>query len=295
MAGELPCMRNITNWGWADGVSVRQTPYVAAHKEHALASNRNSRSRWSRGRLESRPAVIAPLNTSMRLGYNTNGFAHHDPLEAIELLAGLGYTSVALSLDHGRLNPFADDFSAQLARIRELLKRHSLGSVIETGARFLLDPHVKHEPTLVTGDAAGRARRLDFLRRAVLAAKALRSDCVSIWSGVLHDKASDEEAFDRLTVGLAELLPFAANEGVWIGFEPEPGMFIDTQSGWLELLARMDHPQLRLTLDIGHLHCQGETPIAEQIRCHASRLVNVHIEDMRAGVHEHLMFGEGAM
>ena len=27
----------------------------------------------------------------------------------------------------------------------------------------------------------------------------------------------------------------------------------------------------------------------------SSRLVNVHIEDMRAGVHEHLMFGEGEM
>lgn len=26
---------------------------------------------------------------------------------------------------------------------------------------------------------------------------------------------------------------------------------------------------------------------------YGSRLANVHIEDMRAGVHEHLMFGEG--
>ena len=52
-------------------------------------------------------------------------------------------------------------------------------------------------------------------------------------------------------------------------------------------------PQLRLTLDIGHLHCQGELPIAAQIHRWADRLANVHIEDMRAGVHEHLMFGEG--
>ena len=29
------------------------------------------------------------------------------------------------------------------------------------------------------------------------------------------------------------------------------------------------------------------------IRRWAPRLVNVHIEDMRRGVHEHLMFGEG--
>ena len=55
----------------------------------------------------------------------------------------------------------------------------------------------------------------------------------------------------------------------------------------------MDTAQLRLTIDVGHLHCQGETPIAGHIRQWANRVANVHIEDMRAGVHEHLMFGEG--
>jgi sugar phosphate isomerase/epimerase len=89
------------------------------------------------------------------------------------------------------------------------------------------------------------------------------------------------------------LLRFAAEQGVRVGFEPEPGMFIDTQNRWAELLARSDHPQLALTLDIGHLHCQREWPLTDQIRHWGSRLANVHIEDMRAGVHEHLMFGEG--
>ena len=58
-------------------------------------------------------------------------------------------------------------------------------------------------------------------------------------------------------------------------------------------MTRIDAPNLRLTLDIGHLQCQGELPIADVIRRWASRLANVHIEDMRRGVHEHLMFGEG--
>ena len=55
----------------------------------------------------------------------------------------------------------------------------------------------------------------------------------------------------------------------------------------------LDAASLRLTLDVGHLHCQGEGPIDQLIRRWAPRLANVHIEDMRAGVHEHLMFGEG--
>jgi sugar phosphate isomerase/epimerase len=63
----------------------------------------------------------------------------------------------------------------------------------------------------------------------------------------------------------------------------------------LEELAarRAELDRFQLTIDIGHLHCQGELPIAGQLRHWAGRLANVHIEDMRAGVHEHLMFGEG--
>ena len=48
-----------------------------------------------------------------------------------------------------------------------------------------------------------------------------------------------------------------------------------------------------LTLDIGHLQCMGELPIAPHIRKWKDRLWNVHIEDMKRGFHEHLMFGEG--
>jgi len=40
-----------------------------------------------------------------------------------------------------------------------------LGSVVETGARYLLDPRAKHEPTFVSADPAGRTRRVAFLKR----------------------------------------------------------------------------------------------------------------------------------
>ena len=76
----------------------------------------------------------------MLLGYNTNGFAHHDPAAALELLAEIGYQSVALTLDHGLLNPFAADLADQIDRFRQLLGRWGLRSVVETGDRFLLNP-----------------------------------------------------------------------------------------------------------------------------------------------------------
>ena len=56
---------------------------------------------------------------------------------------------------------------------------------------------------------------------------------------------------------------------------------------------RLAGQAIGLTLDVGHLHCQGEVPIVDGIRAWSDAIVNVHLEDMRAGVHEHLMFGHG--
>ncbi len=44
----------------------------------------------------------------MRLGYNTNGLAHHRLIDAIELLADFGFRSVALTLDAAALDPFQE-------------------------------------------------------------------------------------------------------------------------------------------------------------------------------------------
>ena len=229
----------------------------------------------------------------MRLGYNTNGFAHHDPAAALELLAEIGYRSVALTLDHPLLNPYGDDLAGDIARYRRLLGRLGLRSVIETGARFLLDPRTKHEPTLVSPQPEERARRVDFLRRSIDIAAALGSDCVSLWAGVLHDGVGPATAWSRLTESLAPVLDHAERCGVVVGFEPEPGMVVDTLETFGRLQQQLPSDRLRLTLDLGHLHCQGEVPISDWIARFGPSIVNVHIEDMRAGVHEHLMFGEG--
>jgi sugar phosphate isomerase/epimerase len=229
----------------------------------------------------------------LRLGYNTNGLAHHSLPAAIELLADIGYQSIAITLDHACLNPYGEIFHRELRETAELLSKLQMRSVIETGARYLLSSREKHEPTLVSADEAGRLRRIDFLKRAIDAAEVVGADCVSVWSGVLRHSAGRDQAMSDLAGGLASVLQYAEQRCVNIGFEPEPGMLVATMADFDELRQRVDSTRLRLTLDVGHLHCQGETPIAEAIRLWRDLLVNVHIEDMRAGVHEHLMFGEG--
>jgi L-ribulose-5-phosphate 3-epimerase len=229
----------------------------------------------------------------MLFGYNTNGFAHHRLEDALRILAELGYRSVAITLDQHALNPFDHDLPAQVMAIRNLLRDSQLRCVVETGARFLLDPRHKHQPTLLSDAAEERGRRFDFLHRAILVARDLGADAVSFWSGTPVGSVDGALLMDRLVGACRELAASAATSGMRLAFEPEPGMFIDTMPRFAELFRRVDHPNFGLTLDVGHLHCLGELPIGEHIRQWRHVLWNIHIEDMRRGVHDHLMFGNG--
>ncbi|RCW45776.1 sugar phosphate isomerase/epimerase [Halopolyspora algeriensis] len=243
----------------------------------------------------SRPAA-PPAGTSsgqaLRFGYGTNGFANHRLDDALDVLAEQGYSGVALTLDHAHLDPFAPEASAHAARLRRRLERLGLSVVIETGARYLLDPRHKHHPTLLSDP--GQQRRIDFLRRAVHLATELGAEAVSFWSGTRPPDLGDDEAWQRLTDGCSAVLDTAAEHGVTLGFEPEPGMFVETLDGFEELAHRLGHPRsLGMTLDIGHCRCLEPTSVPDCVRRAGTRLVNVQIDDMRRGVHEHLEFGEG--
>jgi sugar phosphate isomerase/epimerase len=91
------------------------------------------------------------------------------------------------------------------------------------------------------------------------------------------------------------VLDHARAAGVRIAFEPEPGMFLERPSGYLELVRRLDKrgAELALTLDVGHLLVTNDVPVDAQIKKLAPHLAHVHLDDIKGRVHEHRMFGEG--
>jgi len=133
----------------------------------------------------------------MFLGYNTNGFPHHSLEDAVGVLTGLGYQGVGITLDYHALAPGSRRLAEQTAWLKAFLVEHGIRSVIETGARFLLDPLRKHEPTLISPTAEERSRRVAFYRHAIDTAAELGADCVSIWSGTPRDGATEEELLGR--------------------------------------------------------------------------------------------------
>jgi len=229
-----------------------------------------------------------------RFGYGTNGFADHRLEDALAIMADLGYDGVALTLDHQHLDPYAADLAARVSTLARLLDRLGLDVVIETGARYLLDPWRKHQPTLVSAEPEGRAVRIDLLTRAVRIAADLGAQAVSFWSGTASVDCDRATALDRVAAGCETVLAAAQKAGVVLGFEPEPGMAVDTLDRFAELRAILGRPdRFGVTLDLGPCRRLEPIPVADCVARVADCLVNVQIDDMRRGVHEHLEFGQG--
>jgi sugar phosphate isomerase/epimerase len=225
------------------------------------------------------------------LYYNTNGFPFHHLEDAVRIMADLGYAGVALTPDVHHLDPLRTG-PEEWRAFSDLLDALGLGVVIETGARFVLDPRRKHGPTLLDEEDEALVR-LGFLQRCVDMAVVLGAPVVTCWSGAAPAGLPQPTAWQRLVSGLQSLCRYAGERRVRIGFEPEPGMLMERASDWPRLRDDVAHPALGLTLDVGHCLAMREPPPEEAIAAHAADLLVIQLDDHRVGVHDHLMFGEG--
>lgn len=232
--------------------------------------------------------------TTFSLGFNTNGFAHHRLDDALRIIAELGYRAVALTPDANHLPPDRTS-SAELRATRRLLDDLGLAVVVETGARYVLDPRRKHRPTLLEADAATRAVRFDFLVRCAEIAVELGGDVVSLWSGIAASDVEREVAWANLVDGVSRLCARVAPMGVQVAFEPEPGMLVESLAEWERLRDAVSAPNFGLALDVGHVPCTESIAAGDAIRRYGPALRTVHLDDSRGGVHEHLQIGDGEL
>ncbi|MET7950998.1 sugar phosphate isomerase/epimerase family protein [Micromonospora sp. NPDC005324] len=228
---------------------------------------------------------------SLRYAYNTNGMTSHRLDDALALLADCGYDGVALTLDVAHHDPYAPDLAERTHRLARRLDALGLASVVETGARFLLDPRRKHHPTLVSPTEDDRTRRRDFLRLCVDVAVELGSEAVSFWAGVPEPGTDSERAWHWLVDGVRDVVEYAGRHSMTCAFEPEPGMLVDDCDDWARLAAEV--PGLTMALDTGHCLVSGRYDPADAVRAFATSLGTVAIEDMPRGRHEHRAPGEG--
>ncbi|GAA1060743.1 sugar phosphate isomerase/epimerase family protein [Agromyces bracchium] len=229
------------------------------------------------------------------LGYGTNGLADHPLGAALEVVQAHGYGAIALTLGHPHFDPFADGWRGRAEVLRRDLDARGLRVVVETGGRYVLDPFRKHRPNLLDDDAEAD-ERVAFLVRAVETAAILGADCVSLWSGVRPDGVDPDVAWRRLVERMAVVVTAARAHGVRLGFEPEPGMLVETVADALRLRAELGDPrEFGLTVDLGHCVVVEPGGVEAALRAAGDLLVNVQVDDMLPHAHEHLELGTGAL
>ncbi len=118
---------------------------------------------------------------------------------------------------------------------------------------------------------------------------------VFVFSGRRFDKTKDADTQWRALVERTRLLADAAEANdVRLALETEPGFICGTTAQLLRLIDEVGSPALMCNMDIGHAFLCDPDPVAA-IRALGPLIVHCHIDDMRRGVHDHLLPGDGEM
>ena len=158
---------------------------------------------------------------SLRYGYVSNGLSDHRLEDALALLAENGYDGVALTLDHIHFDPFAPRPARAAARLRAELEALGLDCVVETGARFVLDPRRKHFPTLLSARPAAPGRPPVHARWTSPSSSGHRSSRCG--QAPRPPASRRERAWDLLRRRLRAGARARRAPRLTLAFEPEPG------------------------------------------------------------------------
>src|SRR5205814_1408814 len=153
--------------------------------------------------------------------------------------------------------------------------------------------------TWIEDDAKLREVRIEHTRGAIELAAELGAKTVSVQPGgpLIGTTLSRDDAGKRFADGIAQLTDHAKKNEVILAVEPEPGLFIERASEYLQFKREFfEHePAVRMNCDIGHLFCVGDAP-ADVIRAMPGEIAHVHLEDIgKNRVHQHLTPGRGVI
>lgn len=234
----------------------------------------------------------------MLLAFSTNAFTRHSLLEALSSIAEAGFSGVEILADKPHWYP--DRFDANAAEnLRDTLAELKL-SISNVNANctfgYFKDapPEAFFEPSLISPNAKYRFDRAGMILNTLRFAYAVGAPNISITSGKALPTMPPEKCVRQLRESLKPILDLAQKLNVRVGFECEPGLFIEWATELKALIDDVGSPMLGANLDLGHSVVMGEDP-AEVIRLLQGRIWNCHVEDLNGRKHYHLIPGRGNM
>ncbi len=211
----------------------------------------------------------------MKILGRTQPLAKYPILDCLAVIRKLGFDGVEICLENPDLAP--DQLNAGLiARVREQVE--DLG----------LAPHsISYHKDYIYDDAM-----FAQTRRAI----ALTPDFgagIFVFAGT-PKRTGDVAEWLRMVARTRELVAVAEAHGVTLAEEFEPGFIVGSTADLLRLFDAIPSPNLAANLDLGHVFLCDPDPLAA-IRQLGGRIAHGHVENMKAGVHDHLLPHEGDM
>ena len=234
----------------------------------------------------------------MKLAFSTNAFTRHSLDFAIDSIAAAGYTGIEILADKPHWYP--DSFDERAAEILREKLHHLRLEVSNVNANctfgYFKDAPAEpfFEPSLISPNPAHRADRIRMIQNTLQFAKTIGADNISITSGKALPTMPPDAAMRQLCESLSPVLETAEKLKVRVGFECEPGLFIEWATELRDLIDRLGSRMLGANLDIGHSVVLGED-ISATLKLLKGRIWNCHIEDLPGKKHYHLIPGTGTM
>ncbi|MFJ2744554.1 sugar phosphate isomerase/epimerase family protein [Streptomyces sp. NPDC087440] len=225
-----------------------------------------------------------------RLSYNANGLRNLTVEVAVEEVAEAGYDGIELSLHPAHIDPFTFTES-DASVIRKALDRTGIEACcLAAGADNLLGEE-RFEPSLIHPDAAGRARRIDLVRRSVRIADTLGIHLINFATGKRKPEVDPEQARRWLVEGITEILD-TTDSDVVLCMEPEPEFFLETNAAVAGLAHELSSPRFALAQDLGHCRVVEEDYLTS-VEHHLPLTPVIQVEDIKGRTHHHEIPGDG--
>ncbi len=205
-----------------------------------------------------------------------------DPLpyeEGVKRLMAKGFDGIEFGISDKSFNPRPEFFAPGFAeKMKKVIRQYGVKA-------YSVSAHM---------DYTESEERFQAVRNAIRVAKEMESPLVIINGAKKNEEEPFEVQWNRQIEKTKELCVYAEQLGVELAMEFEPGFVLDTTALTLKAFQEINSPVLKINADIGHIFLQDPDPMAAIESC-KGLIIHAHVENMKTGIHNHLVPYEGDM
>ena len=230
--------------------------------------------------LAARPA---PAPTGIGFAIGTYGMKPLPTIEAVRIIAAIGYDGVELALMSG--------WPADPARLTPEQRKEIAKTLADTGLAL----PALNENLPLTGTLQSRAHNLERLRLAAEMAHTLSPAKPPCLDTVMGLKTADwDAAKNRMVDELHGWARLAEEVKMTIGVKPHAASAVDSSAKSIWLMKQVNSPRIRLIYDYSHMHVGGfdlEQSLREMLPY--TDFISIKDSKVTPDSHEFLLAGDG--